>query len=111
MESEARLAMHDYGVPRPELQYVVHGAWDSWRVDFAWPELLVAAEYESVDWHTGRDAMLKDKARFAGLQHAAWTVIPITVTDVRISPERFAERIKEHLWRAAHTASSHKLAL
>ena len=111
MESEARLAMHDYGVPRPELQYVVHGAWDSWRVDFAWPELLVAAEYESVDWHTGRDAMLKDKARFAGLQHAAWTVIPITVTDVRISPERLAERIKEHLWRAAHTASSHKLAL
>lgn len=101
METEARLAMHEHDVPRPELQFLIHGRWESWRVDFAWPEYRVAAEYESIDWHAGRDAMLKDKARFAGIQHARWTVIPITVTDVRVHPDRLAERIRDHLWQPA----------
>lgn len=101
MESEARLVMHDYGVPRPELQFVIDGGEQSWRVDFAWPARKVAAEYDSIDWHTSRAAMLRDKSRFAGIQHAGWTVIPIVVTDVRLHPERLAERIEDHLWRAA----------
>lgn len=100
MESEARLVMHDHGVPRPELQYVISGGGGRWRVDFAWPAHKLAAEYESIDWHSGRAAMLRDKVRFAGIQHAGWTVIPIVVTDVRLYPERLAERIADHLWRA-----------
>lgn len=102
MESEARLVMHDHDLPRPELQYVIDGAHDdAWRVDFAWPEHHVAAEYDSMDWHSGRVAMLRDRARFAGLQHARWTVIPIVVTDVRVHPARLAARIADHLLRAA----------
>ncbi|SBS77375.1 hypothetical protein MHPYR_420021 [uncultured Mycobacterium sp.] len=31
---------------------------------------LDAAEYESVEWHVGRDEMLRDKKRFAGIQEA-----------------------------------------
>jgi hypothetical protein len=101
MESEARLVMHDYGLPRPELQFLIHGDDKSWRVDFAWPAHGVVAEYESIDWHAGRAAMLSDKSRFAAIQHLGWTVIPIIVTDVRLYPARLAERIGDHLWRAA----------
>ncbi|MDG4665196.1 hypothetical protein [Mycobacterium sp. 236(2023)] len=100
MESEARLVMHDHGVPGPELQYLIEGDDDCWRVDFAWPGCLVAAEYESIDWHAGRVEMLNDKKRFAGIQHAGWTVIPIVVSDVRLHPERLAARINDHLMRA-----------
>ena len=100
MESEARLVMTDYGVPKPELQYVIYGDGVSWRVDFAWPEHRVVAEYESIDWHAGRDAMLRDKARFAAIQQQGLTVIPIVVTDVRLHPELLAARICEHLSRA-----------
>ncbi|MGE2732123.1 hypothetical protein ACQI4F_21875 [Mycolicibacterium vaccae] len=102
MESEARLAMLDHAVPMPELQYVID-AGDRWRVDFAWPEFRVAAEYESIDWHVGRVEMLRDKERFAGIQHAGWTVIPIVVTDVRLRPELMADRILTHLARGGYT--------
>jgi hypothetical protein len=57
MESEARLVMFDGGLPEPVLQYAVldlHGR--IWRLDFAWPALRVAAEYDGVDWHSGPDA-------------------------------------------------------
>ena len=100
MESEARLAMHDHGLPRPELQYVIGGRdGECWRVDFAWPDARVAVEYESVEWHAGRAEMLRDKARFAGVQEVGWTVIPVVVDDVRRTPGRMCERIAGHLSR------------
>lgn len=105
MESEARLVMIDYGLPLPELQYEIHGRnGESWRVDFAWPDARVAAEYESVDWHVGRAEMLRDKKRFAGVQECEWTVIPIVVDDVRRYPARLAQRIDSHLARSLRTA-------
>ena len=101
MESEARLAMLDYGVPQPALQYEIEGEdGEVWRVDFAWPDQRVAAEYESIAWHAGRLEMLRDKERLAKLQELGWTVIPIVVRDVRVHPWRLAERIKGHLQRA-----------
>jgi very-short-patch-repair endonuclease len=105
MESEARLVMIDYGLPRPELQYEIHGRnGESWRVDFAWPDARVAAEYESIDWHVGRAEMIRDKKRFAGVQECGWTVIPIVVEDVRRYPARLAQRIDSHLTRSWRTA-------
>ncbi len=100
MESEARLVMLDYGLPMPELQYEIRGnRGEVWRVDFAWPEARVCAEYESVQWHAGRAEMLRDKRRFAGIQELDWTMIPIVVGDVREEPQRFADRIAYHLAR------------
>jgi hypothetical protein len=102
MESEARLVMIDFGLPRPELQYEIHGRHgELWRVDFAWPDQRVAAEYDSIDWHVGKAEMLSDKKRFAGVQELAWTVIPIVVDDVRRQPRRLADR---YLWPSASRA-------
>lgn len=101
MESEARLVMIDYRVPPPELQYEIRGRdGELWRVDFAWPEARVAAEYESIDWHVGAPEMLRDRKRSAGLQDVGWTSIPIVVDDVRRYPERLAARINRQLARA-----------
>lgn len=101
MESEARLVMIDHALPMPELQFTISSpTGQRWRVDFAWPDQRVAAEYESVEWHAGRAEMLRDKARFAGVQEAGWTVVPIIVDDVRHRPERLAQRIAGHLARA-----------
>lgn len=101
MESEARLVMLDHGLPRPELQYQLHGRHgESWRVDFAWPDVRVAVEYDSVEWHAGRVEMIRDRARFAGVQDLGWIVIPIVVDDVRRNPARMCARIAGHLRRA-----------
>lgn len=98
MESEARLVMRDHGLPAPELQYEIRSReGECWRVDFAWPEARVAAEYDSVEWHAGRSEMLRDKARFAAIQELGWVVIPIVSADVRQSPTRLADRIAFHL--------------
>lgn len=102
MESEARLVMIDYGLPLPELQYEIRGRnGELWRVDFAWPAQRVVAEYESILWHAGPDEMLRDRVRLAGIQEMGWTVIPIIVDDVRRYPARMADRIRDHLARAA----------
>ena len=90
--------MIDYGVPKPELQYEIHGpGGETYRVDFAWPDERVAAEYESIEWHAGRLEMLRDKKRFAGVQEVDWLMIPIVVGDVRAYPARLADRINHHL--------------
>jgi hypothetical protein len=100
MESEARLVMIDFGLPPPELQYEICGRdAERWRVDFAWPDHKVAAEYQSIAWHAGRFEMLRDKERVAKLQELGWTVIPIAVDDVRVYPARLAERVFTHLRR------------
>jgi hypothetical protein len=100
MESEARLVMIDRGLPLPELQYPIRGRdGELWRVDFAWPQARLVAEYESIDWHVGRNEMLRDKMRWGMIQELGWTIIPIVVDDVRRKPDRLAERIANHLRR------------
>lgn len=100
MESEVRLVIIDHGLPLPELQYPIYGrGGELWRVDFAWPERRLAAEYESVGWHAGRNEMLRDKTRWGKIQELGWTIIPIVVSDVRQEPHRLAQRIATHLDR------------
>lgn len=57
MESEARLVFIDGGIPPSTLQHeIVDRCGDLWRVDFAWPEAMVAAEYDSMEWHANPTA-------------------------------------------------------
>ncbi|WP_156685749.1 hypothetical protein [Mycobacterium sp. Marseille-P9652] len=102
MESEARLAMIDGGLPTPVLQYEVvdaHGR--VWRLDFAWPDYRVAAEYDGVDWHSGQDAFVRDRRRGAALSDLGWVVVPIIAEDVRRRPGELVAHIERRLKRAA----------
>ena len=100
MESEARLVFIDNGLPMPELQYSIVDRYGRvWRVDFAWPDAMVVAEYDSVEWHVGRDALLHDRLKTARLQESGWTTIPMTVGDIRRDPIELVERINTHLLR------------
>lgn len=101
MESEARLAMIVGGLPIPELQYeIIDGNGELRRVDFAWPEQRVAVEYDGLDWHSGPDAMRRDRRRTAALLDVGWTVIAIVFEDVRCRSKEFVARIYAQLRRA-----------
>ncbi len=101
MESEARLAMIDGGLPIPELQYeVVDGNRQLRRLDFAWPDQRVAVEYDGMDWHSGPDAMRRDRERHGALLDIGWIVIAIVFEDVRYRSWDFVARINEQLRRA-----------
>ncbi|WP_287033073.1 hypothetical protein [Mycobacterium sp.] len=98
MESETRLVFIDNQVPKPELQYSIVDQYGKlWRVDFAWPEAMVFAEYDSVQWHLGREALMHDRQKTARLQECGWLSIPVTVDDVRDDPVGLADRLKFHL--------------
>lgn len=102
MESEARLAMLDGGLPSPVLQYeIVDVDGEVWRVDFAWPELRVAAEYDSVEWHGDAEALRRDRRRYQALREAGWVVVAILADDVRRFPQELIWRIAGELGRAA----------
>jgi hypothetical protein len=101
MESEARLVFIDGGLPLPELQYEItdlHGK--LWRVDFAWPDSKVVAEYDSVEWHANADGWKHDRMKAARLQECGWTSVPMVVDDVRKRPYELVNRIFGHLERA-----------
>lgn len=101
MESEARLTMIDSGLPIPELQYeVVDGNGQLRCLDFAWPDLRVAVEYDGVDWHTEPDALRNDRRRQLALQDVGWTVIAIVFDDVRHRASDFVARIDRQLRHA-----------
>lgn len=101
MESEARLAMLDGGLPVPELQYeIIDGNGDLRRLDFAWPDRRVAAEYDGVAWHSGPEAMIDDRRRFNALADVDWTVAPIVFDDVRYRQREMVARIDRYLLRA-----------
>jgi hypothetical protein len=101
MESEARLAMIDGGLPMPRLQYeIIDGNGELRRVDFAWPKQRVAVEYDGLDWHGDPDAMRRDRKRQAALQDVGWIVIAIVFEDVRYRAWDFVARIHMQLRRA-----------
>lgn len=102
MESEARLVMLDGGLPGPDLQHEIldrHGR--LWRVDFAWPELRIAVEYDSDEWHSGAEALHRDRDRRDALRDAGWLVIVIFADDVRRSPNELVHRLRAELHSAA----------
>lgn len=102
MESEARLVFIDGGLPPAELQYeIVDFHEQLWRVDFAWPEYGVVAEYDSIEWHASPEGWKHDKLKAARLQECGWTTVPMVVDDVRRRPEELVARIARHLERPA----------
>jgi hypothetical protein len=100
MESEARLVFLDARLPMPELQYAIVDRYGRvWRVDFAWPEAFLVAEYDSIEWHVGRERMLHDRLKTARLQECGFTTIPMTVDDIRRDPIGLTDRVNYHLQR------------
>lgn len=98
MESEARLAMHDGGLPPPVLQYeIVDRNGRTWRVDFAWPDRHVAVEYDGFDWHSDPDALRRDRQKRAALHEVGWTVLSIVADDVRRRHVDMVRRIGSEL--------------
>jgi hypothetical protein len=98
MESEARLAMLDGGLPPPVLQYeIVDRNWQTWRVDFAWPDRMVAVEYDGFDWHSDPDALRRDRQKRAALAEVGWRMVSIVADDVRRRSRDMIRRIEAEL--------------
>jgi very-short-patch-repair endonuclease len=82
-ETRLRLLIHRSRLPRPIAQYRIEdGGRFVARVDFAWPEVQVAVEYDGL-WHADPDQFAKDRNRLNRLQAAGWRVVFVTAADLR----------------------------
>jgi hypothetical protein len=100
-ESRVRVAFAVAGVPAPIPQFTVLDTDGSFiaRVDFAWPWLRFAAEYDG-QWHADRDQLTRDRRRLRELTAAGWQVYHITRDDLK-DLDRLAREIEAALRRRA----------
>ena len=66
-------------------------------MDFAWPDLRLAVEYDGA-WHAEPGQLAKDRQRLNRLQAAGWTVVFVTAADLR-DPVRLLATIRAALQR------------
>src|SRR4051794_17806564 len=74
-----------HGLPAPIPQYVIRRADGTFvaRVDFAYPDLKIAIEYDSYAHHLGTEAHDRDAARRNAVLGAQWYPITATAADLR----------------------------
>ncbi len=95
MESEARLAMLDGGLPEPILQYeIIDRDGRRWRLDFAWPDQRVAVEFDGFEYHSSSRDLRRDRQKRAALIELGWQPMGIVSDDVRNRPEAMVRQIR-----------------
>jgi len=102
MEMLLMQAIRAHGLPEPVPQHTIfdHGRFVA-RVDAAYPDLRVALEYESIEWHTGKAALIRDSARRNAVVAAGWLPVAVTVEDLRTGGHRVCDQIRRIRRRAA----------
>jgi very-short-patch-repair endonuclease len=97
-ETRLRLLIRRAGLPAPKAQYRVFDD-DGFvaRVDFAYPELKLAIEYDG-QWHAESGQLGRDRRRLNRLSEAGWRVVFVTAADLH-HPDALARRIARALAR------------
>ena len=91
-ETRVRLLIGRSGLPQPVAQHRVLDRYGFVaRVDFAWPELKVAVEYNGL-WHAEAGQFIRDRQRLNRLREAGWQVVFVTTADLR-EPARLLARV------------------
>ncbi len=68
-------------LPEPKREFIFHSE-RKWRLDFAWPDLLLAIEVHGGNWVGGRHSrpkgMNEDFLKIGSAQIDGWTVLQLT---------------------------------
>ena len=75
----------------------------------AYPEWRIVVEYDSVQEHTGRSALLRDSARRNAITTLGFTPVIATVDDLRNQATRLASVIRQIRDRAALSHEVHRV--
>ncbi|MGV1008479.1 MAG: endonuclease domain-containing protein [Dermatophilaceae bacterium] len=100
METRARLAFRNAGLPEPALNADIVDDSGSWvaRADFVWREARLIVEYEGDEHRTDRRRWQADIARIQLLEDLGWKVLRITARDLS-TPRRVAA-MTDHIRKA-----------
>lgn len=88
------------GIELPQTQFKVFDSGELVaRLDFAYPERLVAIEADGFAYHSGRVKWQLDVSRRNWLTSLGWLVIHVTWEDVTTRPEKVIDSIRNALRR------------
>lgn len=98
METRTRLFLVDAGLPEPALNHKLFDAFGRTvaMLDLAFVAEKVALEYQSA-LHDSPQANRDDALRRERLEDLGWTVVYITIDDLRLRPEETLARIRARL--------------
>ncbi|MFT8705039.1 MAG: hypothetical protein ABF805_06645 [Bifidobacterium sp.] len=84
MESRWRMNMVKSHLPCPEVNYRIQHpvTQELWFADLAYPELKIAIEYQGQEFHTTKEALIRDSRKISALQGLNWNVITVTAEDM-----------------------------
>ncbi|MEI4272837.1 DUF559 domain-containing protein [Klenkia sp. LSe6-5] len=103
-ETRLRLPLHACGLPAPVAQQRIRTrAGRRRRLDFAWPEVRFAVEYDG-DHHLGR--LPEDRTRLNELQELGWRVFYVTKDQLRDLPALIAAITRAYEACVAHRVAS-----
>jgi hypothetical protein len=84
METRLLQAIRTHGLPAPVVQYEIwNGSVFVARVDAAYPDSMIAIEYDSDEFHTGRVATGRDRDRRRRFVAAGWLPVEVGPADLR----------------------------
>ncbi|MDR1808583.1 MAG: hypothetical protein LBR33_11845 [Propionibacteriaceae bacterium] len=91
-ETRLRLAMVEAGLPAPEINYPVRDVSGRmvYRLDMAYPECMVAVEYDGAVHVANATQMRRDQTRRRRLEDLGWRVITATAPDLHDPAELIA---------------------
>lgn len=98
METRLRLALVLGGLPASAVQHRVTGFGRSYRLDLAYPEVLLAIEYDGAEHREAAQAR-RDLEREAVLTRLGWTVLRFSAGTVLHEPARVAATVRVELAR------------
>ncbi len=80
-ESLTRELLHRLGIRPPELQYSVRTPLGEYRLDFAWPEVKVALEFDGkskyFDYRPTGEVLFAERQREKALTEQGWTFLRV----------------------------------
>jgi len=99
MESRMRWRFLVAGLPAPTLQVKVGDDWRWHRLDMAWEDLLLAAEFDGVEAHMTPQQLAADRARHNWLTERRWMLLHFTGVDVYRRHEAMVAAVRRQMER------------
>jgi very-short-patch-repair endonuclease len=97
LEVKAWRLLRGSRIPDPIRQLRVGSGAHRHRLDFAWPELMVAFETEGFEWHGTHARWKQDRIRVAALERLGWRRVVATWNDIVDRPEETLDRVADLL--------------
>lgn len=110
LESIARVAFRDCGLPAPDLQVQIGADEFVARVDFCWPEFRTIVEVDGAMKYDDRSAAVRQLRRDTRLRRAGFEVEHFTWQEITETPGQVAETIRSAFRRGSERGAMQRPA-